>query len=202
MAGSIFSSGVVSGRRLTEDSFPTACSPRSGSECLNRDDPKNPVLAGRAQRQVRHLLQRRGVRRFYGSLCLGSRGGRGKGRPFTPCPLCLRHLSVHCIRVFRVRPRAYAYVMYISTRPPSPHPSLTHTKWNASGQLQWFINHGDARSLDLTDHTLNHSLPAHCLPCPFLNASNATCTLAQRCERAHARSADTRALTFTRPTHR
>jgi|LauGreDrversion4_2_1035121.scaffolds.fasta_scaffold1090351_2 hypothetical protein len=59
-------------------------------------------------------------------LCVLAPGGRGKGSPFTPCPLCLRHLSVHCIRVCRTRSRAYAYVMYISTRPPLPS-SLLHT---------------------------------------------------------------------------
>jgi hypothetical protein len=46
-----------------------------------------------------------------------------------------------------------------------------NTTLNASEQLQWFMNQGYPRSLDAADHTLNYSLPAHCLPCPFPNGS-------------------------------
>ncbi|MFN9902059.1 MAG: hypothetical protein ACK55Z_25415, partial [bacterium] len=96
-----------------------ACSPRSGSECLNRDDPNNRVLAGRAQRQVRHLLQRRGVRRFYGSLCLGS--------PYLRLSVCATPSIVYVCA-------GYGHMhmhkcMYISMN--ARHPSRTHTTWNA-----------------------------------------------------------------------
>jgi hypothetical protein len=61
---------------------------------------------------------------------------------------------------------------------PCPDSNTTMDRMNASEQLQWFINQGYPESLDVPhltlDHTLNYSLPAHCLPCPFPNASNAT----------------------------
>ena len=196
MAGSIFSSGVVSGRRLTEDSFPTACSPRSGSECLNRDDPKNPVLAGRAQWQVRHLLQRRGVRRFYGSLCLGS-WWTGQRESLYPVP----SLSAPPLRPLYTCVQGTATCVCIRDvyfhAPPLPS-SLPHTyKMECLGAAP-VVHQPWGCTKSRLDRPHLESQPSRSLSA--LSASNCLqCNVHARtaCERA-----DARALRFTRATHR